>query len=901
MTSPLGDAFITAHADTDKLAPELTRGTKKAAEEAEAASREDFIELGDKAGKTTGEEFGKSFVRDAAGRLRDAKTGKFVTDAEALGDKIGDTIGKRAGDKVQNTLGTKIGNLGKLLLPKWLQSIGIWVAALGPPALQLAAVLAPAVGVLAELIPVAIGGAAALGILKIAFKGVGQAIKDMGTPAFAKDIKSLAPAAQTTLLALQKWKPAFDAIKKSIQQAFFQNGFDVLVNQLGTILLPRLGNQLFYLSSTLGYLAASFGAVFTREKGAGALLTILNNFTDALGNAGDAIAPLVNGLLTIGKIASGTLLQRLSDTFVRISQSFGAFIDKAADSGRLENFFNETYTALHQIYVIGKDALSIVGSLLGAAGAAGGGGGIINFLSQLANILSQLNKSGALTAVFKVFNDFFTALGTAIGPLIGPLSALLLLLGKELSADLVKLEPTLLSIVQNGFVPLLELITASLPAINTFVSDLISLLNWITSNATVVKGVFIVMSAWFLGVKLVATAGWIKGIIVGFQEWTAAAWELDLALDSNPIGVIALAVLAAIALIVGLTLVIIALQKKFDIFGKIGNFFVGLYHDVAGFVVGAGKAIGTFFTKTIPSWYDSVVGFLNSLPGKIEDGLVTLAKDVLKAIGVAIGLGLAAIIYGPEYAYRAIQEAGLKILEFFAALPGEIVTALSTFGEFLYTTLITNGLDPAYDGFVEFGVKAIASVVSTFKALVAYVENHIGEIIGDITSLPGKIVALGPKLFHAGVSLGEELLNGIGSLAGKVGGFAERIFSDIVGDLNSAIREVNKGINKVGKYFPGGLPNIPQLANGAFITQPTLALIGEKNPEVVLPTDNPGRAAQLLNESGLGSKLGYNTPQLSLVVKIGDRDITDIVDTQVSEANAATAMALNFGPRGANA
>ena len=66
--------------------------------------------------------------------------------------------------------------------------------------------------------------------------------------------------------------------------------------------------------------------------------------------------------------------------------------------------------------------------------------------------------------------------------ILPPLSALLLALGKTFAQDLVQLTPSLISLVQNGFVPLLNAVTGLLPIINPVVLAIIDLLNVVTST-----------------------------------------------------------------------------------------------------------------------------------------------------------------------------------------------------------------------------------------------------------------------------------------------------------------------------------------------------------------------------------------------------------------------------------
>lgn len=922
VTGGLGDAYVTAHFDTDKLSPELKEGTKKAAEEAEVGTRKDFAEFGDKAGQNVGDNFGKSFVRDAKGRLHDAATGEFVTEAKLIGEKVGNEIGKATGENTESSLKKKISNLGQLLAPAWIKTIAVWVAVIGPAALQLASVLVPAVGILGLLIPVAIGGAAALGTLKIAMNGVSDAIKASGTAAYAADLKKLAPAARDFVKSFVALKPQLHDIAQGIQQAFFDNGFPELLDKLGKTAIPRIGMEMQYLSGTLGYLAVTFGNFFTKGKNVTLLTSIMERFTSALGRAGDAIQPILQALLKIGDVASKGLLTKLTTDFVNIAQRFGDFIDEAYRTGKLTAFFQSTQEALHQIAVIGKDAWTIVSSLLDAAGKAGGGQGIVTLFSDLASVLNQLDKSGALTAVFKVFNTFFSSLGSIIQPLLAPLSKLLLLLGEELSKDIVKLTPALVNLVNNGLVPLIDDITKALPTINSFVLEFIKFLDWISNNKQAVQIVFGAIIAWITATKTIDLISWLSGVVKGFKEWTVAAGALDVALDANIIGAFALAIGAMVVEIIYMVKAIKTIIKDVkagaldnigeaiaakwgkikgavsDAASAVGDWFAKIGSSIGGFFSGIGSAIGDFFTKTVPGWWDTIANFLEGIPGKVLAILGNIASTILQGVGVALGLAYAFVFKNLDLIIiNALGNLATKVLDFIVnttdswsrSLLAFIPRALEWVDQLSMTVV---------KAIVSFGIKLLTAIQHGIDAPGNYIRDHLAQWWAEFQALPGKLLSLGPKLLNAGLSIIQSLFKGLEKAGSFVGDLASSIFNHIKSLLNGAIGQINKGINKVGKFFPGGLPNIPYLADGAYVTKPTLALIGERAPEVVVPTDNPARAAQLLRQSGLTSVLAAGSPNWNINVKIGDRDITDIVETSVAEANISTAQSLSFGPRG---
>lgn len=902
MTSPggeVGKVSLEVTADTDGLAEEIKRGTVLAAERAEnssefqASAKKVGEGFGKNAGNSATDEFGKQIQRDANGRWREVATGKFVNFGNDVGKKTGDAIGK----ETENSLTKKVKSFGSLLAPAWLKTIALWVGIIGPPALQLASVLAPAVGLLAEIIPLAIGGAASMLILKAAFNGVGQAIKDMNTPAFAKDLAKLSPSARSFVLEIKKASPALKALQQDIQETFFSNIKGDFTSLIKTT-LPGIDRGIINISSAFGILADQFAKAFTNPKNISNLNKILFIFGNTIYDIAQGIKPLIHGILQLGADAV-PVLDDGAAAFEKFAMWFDRVITDANRTGKLQAFFVTAEGALKQIFIIGQDAWRIVAGLLDAAGKAGGGGAVIGVLTTIANLIQSLDKSGALTAVFKVFNDVFGVLGKLIAPLIGPFSDLVLLLGKELSGDLVTLTPALLNLVNKGIVPLLKFVTANLPTFNSWVLAVIKLVDVLTSNGTLVKGVLAAFIAWFLAVKVFAAAKLVDTLATSLlSKLVPALIATDAAADANPIGALVLAVEAVIAGIILLTVYLVDLNRKTDFIGKTASALKSAALAVWHFIQDVGAAIGNFFTTTVPGWWNAFVAWLDTVPDMIGNGLKDLVHAILEAIGIEIGLGLAAIMKGPGLIVSALEslailggklakDAGLAIYHnFLDGLSGakkDFQSLLSSIG----------------GAFADFGRQMEYAAKTTAHAVADFFEGGWKTVLSDIASVPGRISKFGDKLQSAGDNLIGRFFSGLGHGADKIGDVAKGIYEDLKGYLNRAISTINSGINKVGKFFPGGLPNIPHLANGAFVTSPTLALIGERNPEVVLPTDNPARAAQLLRQSGLAATLGIAAATNTYVtVKIGERDITDIVSTEVAAANDETAMAMAHGSRG---
>lgn len=925
MAGSLGDAFIDVHANTDKLGPEIEAGTRKAADESEA--RDDFggfVKAADKAGSRAGDDFGKSFIRDASGRLRDDK-GRFVSEGEKVGKEVGDKMGDAIGDSVEKKTRGRISNLGHLLAPAWIKTIGVWIAAAAPAAIQLAGTLAPAVGILAAIIPLAIGGAAAITVLKLSFGGLSDIVKESSTDVaqFNKDMADLAPSTQAFVRNLIALKPVLKDLKVDLQGSFFASFNDITLATVNNA-LKTLNFNLQAIAYTLGVQLAKAGNTIISGKGLSLLNDILGSFDDTLLHLGPILSNFSLALLEIGKVA-GPLLESLGGGLEKASAQFLSFITKASENGSLKKFLDSSLEAFTQLGKLAGYVLKIILDLLEAGGKAGGGTAIISFLGQLASIFDELNKSGALTVFFKAFNAFFGSVAAIIKPLLPLVGQLVSLFGGELVKVLTILTPPLVEItkaIATSLIPVLpsleKAIDSLLPAISEFGSILAGVFKEVTPElATVFIDLFESLAQTFVelapSIKLALPAlGQLAILLVNLlSTQTIAALQtfaLVLPILAKAINLYLVPQLKTLYAILKVLNVVFSefvipfvtgfasqAVAEFDKLGKIAD-------KVGKFFERVGGDIADFFTKTIPKWFGKIGDFFTNLPSTLEKLLKKAIKQAFDTVLVAVGVGIGLIIFAftklPGKIINAVGDLGTKLFDFLVkewdkavdsvygflnkvdtnirALPGRITTALSSLG-----STIKKEFKKAFD-------QALDTVTGTFD-----------KIVGFVKDLPHRIEAFTTKLVSSGIKLVSGFLSGLSHPGKIVNSISDTVFGFLKDKINYVITKLNEGIDKVGHFVPGGLPHIPKLARGAFLKHPTLALLAEAGPEVVLPTNDPPRARQLLDESGLADVLAFRSaaPNVKVDVYIGQQPINDIVDTRVSVANDNTARQLAFGTR----
>ena len=217
--------------------------------------------------------------------------------------------------------------------------------------------------------------------------------------------------------------------------------------------------------------------------------------------------------------------------------------------------------------------------------------------------------------------------------------------------------------------------------------------------------------------------------------------------------------------------------------------------------------------------------------------VATAAQWLMNAAMTAnpIGLVIAAIallVAGLVYFFTQ-TEIGQKIWKGFT-------DALVAAWNWLWEGVLKPGLDAmgaAWDWLYENVIKPVVGGIKTYLTTLGDAfswlwDNGISPVIDFISDAMSEV----------GETIGDVFGNIAGVVEGAFNGtvsFLKSVINQIIGVINGATGGVNKlirGVNNVpGVNFPT-IPSIPKLAQGAIITAPTLAMVGEgRESEAVLP------------------------------------------------------------------
>jgi hypothetical protein len=232
----------------------------------------------------------------------------------------------------------------------------------------------------------------------------------------------------------------------------------------------------------------------------------------------------------------------------------------------------------------------------------------------------------------------------------------------------------------------------------------------------------------------------------------------------------------------------------------------------------AGEAMGTFLLPVI----SSVAGFLKDMATGFQELDPQIQQFILVAAGIAAVLGPVLLIFS-------------ALLPAIGAV-GVVIAALAT---------------PI--GVIVLAVAAFALWIATHWDRVVEQTKMLGDAIGGIFR------AIGTAFSNLGRAIGNVWDNIVGVFQGAVNAIADvgrRIWDPLADGFESAI-DVIRGIwNAFARFWNGiqisvpavdvpflgrvggfniGLPDLPRLAEGGIVSAPTLAIIGERGPEAVVP------------------------------------------------------------------
>lgn len=445
----LGRAYISVHAQTSAVGPEIKKEAEVIAAEAEKsaafsgrAAARGFTEGMEKETKRAAPRVAgtiyRSIQRDLfkvtkAGRL--LPVDPLVREAERLGDQMGGRISRSLGSRIAagigsgiqaglkgagnlvSSIGSSVGNVGANGPLAPIAGIGI---ILGIPALiGLILTLATAIFNLLHGVVLLPGAfalvAAAIVPMIFAFHGLGKAITAAfsGDPkALAAEIKKLTPAAGSFVKELAKAHPFFTQLQRTAQQGFFSKiGGDITraIRALG----PTFNKGFGQVASAAGSFVHGI-LTLARDPGIKLFFKTLFAATSTVIRAfGPAFRSIFKGLAAVATAAMPALVSLLTQ-LAQWAGRWGESLVKAANDGTVKEFINKFLLGLSQLKELINAGLNLIGSLIGGpdeqATANSTFDNIIAMINTLADFFNSKTGQEGLQAMVILAEIFLGAL-----------------------------------------------------------------------------------------------------------------------------------------------------------------------------------------------------------------------------------------------------------------------------------------------------------------------------------------------------------------------------------------------------------------------------------------------------------------------------------------------------------
>lgn len=705
--------------------------------------------------------------------------------------------------------------------------------------------------------------------------------------------------------------PALGAIGTAISGLFTGGGFAALGSAIGAALTPLLT----FVAIAAAVVGAIIGIVYAfknwdkvKEFVANAWAAIQDFFSnlpanlkagaealwgwiqdaipaalEALGRWGAAIISWLSGL-------PGLILGWLGDAISALSSwiidAIPGVLSALADFGLyILNWFVDFLIALPGFLIDGAKAL--VGFVIDAIPF------LIENLGNIASAIWDFAKSlpGKIITFFAGAGEAFWKWIQDAGP--GILDRLGEIFGK-LGDALLSLPGLIGGWLADAASALWEWITGAGPGVSDGLAGLLSTIGgWALSLPGKILG--------WLGSAISALWGWIvqagPTILVKLGGIAMTIGTFLLSLPGKILGWLGGAISALWGWIVDAVPII--LEKLAYAIGFVAGFLIALPVKIIGWLAGAAQALWQWIVDAVPvalewlgnfatSAFDWITGFIAELPGRLLGAIEAMWNWIKEAIPQALAkLG--------EFALGVWN----WVTGFISELPGRILSAALA----LYNW--------------------ITDAASQVPGKLAEFASKIWTWITDFTSeLPDRFKGALDKVLDIGKDLVRGIWNGIKDMAGwikdKVFGFA----GDLIDGFKDAfdIFSPSKKMMVLGRYLGEGLgigiedsaasvarsmdklvraatPDMSQLqasysvkVDGSLLSNLNLAQAQAAGSS--LATTPAATSAATIEAAKAAAVAAVQETNLSLLVKIGDRDITDIIDTQVSENDFAAAQAI---------
>jgi phage-related protein len=810
-------------------------------------------------------------LADARAKLANAMNGDGVADdfAQRFERKLKPAVAKAGNDsggffsRAFSTAASK--SIGKGLFTGLIASLAGLITAASPLSTVLGGGTA-AVIALAAALGQASGAALSLGgvlgslglaaiALKVGFSGVGDAVKAQaaaqaelvktGTISAAtqkkldESLKGLAPSARSVVVELGKMTPAWNAVKRSVQQNLFAGVSTELAN-LGQRFLPILRQQLGTTATTLNQAFVGLSKFLTTGARSNQISVIFTGLNGILKTLLSPLKTLAGGFLDIFT-ASLPFAQQLATVLANVGTQFGTWLGKVADGDGFQKFMQTAMQTAGNLFQLLGNIGSIIGSVFAAGSATGGnllqllrditgqfalflkssegkaalasffglvaqaGGVLVGVFKTLSPLLSGIGSlfqalqgslkvfgtalTGSIGLIATTLGGIFAQLGPVIGQLVVALAPIVTILGGVLAGALQALAPVVIAVVS----ALAQLLPVLTPLLGLLGTAFIGILQQLSGALLLIVPVL----AQFIAAILTGLQPVIAALLPVFSQLVTAALGLIPPLLQILTSMLPLVPVGAQLSLAFAQLIVALAPLVTSILGSLASLLVQLAPVIAALVPIIARVIQMFvgMVQGVTGVVTAVVGFAVRVIAKFNEvrGAVIAAVSALVSRVVAFFAGLPGKINTLMIQFGDKVRGGIdKVGAFFQSLPGKITGVLSGLGGQL----------------AQAGRNAMDGLIGGLEGALGRVREVAGNIAKAITGPVAKFLDMhSPSrvLKKMGNDAVQGIINGIKEKIPGVSAAMTILARAIPAKVEPAVNKLNTALNSLGKNLPSSI------------------------------------------------------------------------------------------------
>ncbi|OIN79350.1 phage tail protein [Mycobacterium malmoense] len=331
-------------------------------------------------------------------------------------------------------------------------------------------------GALGLLPAAAAGVGVVMGTLKVAFHGVGDALKDMmadDPKKFLQDIANMGPAAAHSMLQIAQFRDQFKLAGGAIQDSFFKQIANDIAPLIQTLLpaLTKAGSQ---IATIMGQGADQFAKLLMQPQMLQSFAIFIDNISDGLRAMQPAMAPILDTFTRLSVVGS-SFFGQIGGVISRVADEFDKFIAHAQQTGQLQAWIQTGINAFEHLGNIMLNVGEAFNRIMTVADQFGGGG-LLGFLDKVSGELNAWTQSAEGQ---KALTDFFATLRQATDaflPILKPLLDGLVSIGSAFTHLGIDTAPAWLDVFKTFAYEMANDLGPAIqgmgPAVNTFLEGL---------------------------------------------------------------------------------------------------------------------------------------------------------------------------------------------------------------------------------------------------------------------------------------------------------------------------------------------------------------------------------------------------------------------------------------------